>query len=106
MDSALWHSIGRSVIFLRDRKESFVTAGYQTRYVSCGVPQGSCLGPLLFSIFISYLSLLVNNSNMVMYADDTTLYRYASNKQELATVLNQDLERVSDWVKVNKLEHF
>lgn len=67
------------------------------RHVSCGVPQGSCLGPLLFSIFTNDLPLSIKNSNMVMYADDTTLYSNSSNKLELAPILNQDLERVSDW---------
>ena len=43
--------------------------------MSIGTPQGSCLGPLLFLIFVNDLQLNVIKSDCILFADDTTLYK-------------------------------
>ena len=41
--------------------------------INTGVPQGSCVGPLLFLLYTNDLSQAVHNATVAMYADDTSL---------------------------------
>ena len=70
--------------------------------ISTGVPQGSILGPLLFLIYINDLPYASKLFDMLMYADDTTLYcniDQTTNSQ----ILNHELGNIYDWLSANKL---
>ena len=86
--------------YLTSRSQSSLS---NRRYVDCGIPQGSCLGPLLYSIFTNDLPLAVKQASLTMYADDSTLYYAASTCSELNQVLTVELNRVYDWIRSNKL---
>ncbi len=67
------------------------------------MPQGSCLGPLLYSIFTNDLPLVLKEASIGMYADDSTICASTFTISELNTVLEDELRAVSDWVDSNKL---
>ncbi|MEW8547257.1 MAG: reverse transcriptase family protein [Candidatus Thiodiazotropha sp.] len=69
--------------------------------VSCGVPQGSILGPLLFLLFINDLPLFTANVYTDLYADDTTLYDIQISQQMIEQNLQIALDQLRTWSKNN-----
>ena len=67
------------------------------------MPQGSCLGPLLFLVYINDLPRGVNNSTTSMYADDMSLCLQSKDLSQLNEALNEDLSHLDTWFTSNKL---
>ena len=66
--------------------------------LTCGIPQGTILGSLLFLLYINDLPNCLSNSQPRMYADDTHL-TYADNDIcSIAASLNQDLSNINRWL--------
>ena len=68
-----------------------------------GTAQGSCLGPLLFNIFCNDIYLNVDFCNLVLFADDTTIYASHKNITYLNYMLQTDLNKLDLWFRANKL---
>ncbi|MCG8048840.1 MAG: reverse transcriptase domain-containing protein [Candidatus Thiodiazotropha endolucinida] len=88
------------VSYLSNRKQRVVIPGACSDWVSieAGVPQGSILGPLLFLIYINDIVLEIN-SNVRLFADDTSLYLIVNDPNEAARQLNFDLEAIHRWAE-------
>ena len=71
--------------------------------INISIPQGSCLGPLVFIINSNNLPQAVLDSNVSMYADDTSLCYQSFDTNKLNVVINNDLEKLQKWLMGNKL---
>ena len=71
--------------------------------MTCGVPQGSILGPLFFIIYLNDLPSVAFNSEIYMYPDDTALSFRQSKTSELHEKLVPDFMRICEWHKANRL---
>ena len=69
----------------------------------CGIPQRSILGPLLFIIYINDLPIASNLLKTFLFEDDTSLFYSHKDPNQLIHVMNCELSKISEWLKVNKL---
>ena len=70
--------------------------------VTCGVPQGSILGPLLFLIYVNDMKVAVK-CKLLLYANDSALLASSSDVSEIKKILKREVESVSEWLAENRL---
>lgn len=93
--------------YLKDRKQSVNINGSLSYEggILYGVPQGSILGPLLFSIFINDLPLSISdpNINCTLFADDATIDTSDKDVQVISERLQTCINEISGWCFSNHM---
>jgi len=102
-DSAI--ALLRSYLENRQQRVKVDSNFSSSKCVRYGVPQGSILGPILFTLFINDIVQSCKNSSIHLYADDTQIYcsRPIGLSEDLVARLNEDLQSISTWATVNSL---
>ena len=90
--------------YLSDRQQIVDVNGIlsNAKDVTCGVPQGSILGPLLFLIYVNDMPGAVK-CKLLLYADDSALMVSGRNVTEIETTLTVELNSIHKWLVDNKL---
>ena len=91
--------------YIRGRKE--VLKSHQETSglcnITCGVPQGSVLGPILFLFIYDISNFAVEACVLNMYADDVIIHTSSTSKDELECRLQVCIDNISNWYSLTKL---
>ena len=93
-----------SISYLTNRKQFTECNNIKSKVntVICGIPQGSNLGPLLFSLYINDMSLHTN-FHVNLFADDTVQIMKNKNINQLQQLVNREPGIIDEWMKCNRL---
>ena len=91
--------------YLRNRKQFVSINNHESQLmnISCGVPQGSILGPKLFILYINDMCNVTQIFEYILFADDTNLYCSNENVEVLNERVNEGLTKLKKWFAINKL---
>ena len=92
-----------SYLFNRKHFVVFDRIRSDVKSINCGVPQGSILGPILFSLLINDIGLQLEKCSVILYADDTVIFASGKNSAVVAEKLNHDLVTLGNFFNDNSL---
>ena len=91
--------------YLSNQQQYVSINGYDSGLtkITCGVPQGSVLGPLLFLLYINDLNQTIKFCTVHHFADDTSLLYLGKSIKKLNELVNIDLQGLVNWPNSNKM---
>ena len=91
--------------YLSNRKQYVSLKGFdsEVRDITCGVPQGSSLDPLLFLLYINDFRLCLSETSSGHFADDTFILYNSMKPKTIETIVNTELKQVVKWLRLNRL---
>lgn len=93
------------ISYLENRQQYVEYLGHESKLelIQCGVPQGSVLGPKLFSLYINDLCEESKILRFVLFADDTNFFASGKNLNVLVKTIEQELVLLQKWFNKNRL---
>ena len=90
--------------YINNRSQAVALKGYRSSFlnVPSGIPQGSHLGPFLFTLYLNDIGLCFNKSHHLLYADDTKIFKIVKCLGDCVD-LQQDLLSFENYCKDNQL---
>ena len=73
-------------------------------FMTCGVPQGSILGPLFFLLYVNYMKAAVN-CKLLLYADDSALLVAGKDVVNIESLLSEELSNIGNWLVDTHLDY-
>ena len=102
-EELLIHDWLQSYLYNRRQFVSFNSHCSDMNTITCGVPQGSILGPLLFLLYVNDIVEVSSVLIPILYADDTSLFLIGKNNNVLIHNMNNKLIKIVQWLNCNKL---
>ena len=78
-------------------------ASSPTILIDIGIAQGSCIGPLMFIVYMNDIFRCSIELNFLIHADDTALYVSGVHIGQFISIMNQGLSHVYRWLYMNNL---